>query len=267
MTVYWHKSSSKFINLIIKGGEEYEPKISSKLSVSLIVIHNKLWECRCEGHIWKLEIGTLVCNSVLCTCEFRSLFNIDLEPMFYSIYHTAWLISLPPTMMMSPPSRLIAAPWKLVFGRMPLRIVSHESVLQLGKYLWRAEESSLLSSFPPMARRFLSCAAGVDKKSEQLWCSHFGDQVDIVANSYYVMGIHCFWEVFLLLPFHLGLQRERRVRGTRNKRAMSTSSSRQCYINWICIHCNNSWLLYPMRLLAANEFEPTRTGICNTTSE
>jgi len=90
-------------------------------------------------------------------------------------------LSLPPTMMMSPPSRLTAAAWKLVFGSVPLVIVSHESVL--GKYLWTALEGSLLSSFPPMASRFPPCSAGVEKKSGQLRYSHFGDEVAALQDS------------------------------------------------------------------------------------
>ena len=35
-------------------------------------------------------------------------------------------LSLPPMMMMSPPSRLTAAAWKFVSGRDPLAIVSHD---------------------------------------------------------------------------------------------------------------------------------------------
>jgi len=39
--------------------------------------------------------------------------------------------------------------------------------------------------------------------------------VDMVTNFHYVMGIHCYRDFFFPLPFHLGLQGERRDRGTR----------------------------------------------------
>ena len=90
-------------------------------------------------------------------------------------------LSLPPTMMMSPPSRRTAAAWKFVSGRVPLAIVSHDLVL--GKYLWTAEEGQLRSSFPPMARRFPPWSAGVEKKSGQLQLSHFGDEVAALLDS------------------------------------------------------------------------------------
>ena len=45
--VCWHESSSKFTNLIIKGGEEYEPKmLLYKISMSLLYMI-----CRCERHM------------------------------------------------------------------------------------------------------------------------------------------------------------------------------------------------------------------------
>ena len=90
-------------------------------------------------------------------------------------------LSLPPTMMMSPPSRLTAAAWKVVFCSLPLAILSHELVL--GIYLWTAEEGRLRSSFPPMARRFPPCSAGVEKKSGQLRRSHFGGKVAALLDS------------------------------------------------------------------------------------
>ena len=75
-------------------------------------------------------------------------------------------LSFPPTMMMSPPSRLIAAALNFGFGRVPLVIVSHELVL--GKYLWTAVEEWLLVSFPPMAKRCPSSSAAVEENSGQL---------------------------------------------------------------------------------------------------
>ena len=99
----------------------------------------------------------------------------------YTVLTTRPGLSLPPTMMMSPPSRLTAAAWKFVSGRVPSVIISHELVL--GIYLWTAEEGSLLSCFPPMARRFPPCSAGVEKKSGQLQYSHFGDEVAALLDS------------------------------------------------------------------------------------
>ena len=72
---------------------------------------------------------------VRCTGEFHC--SMCLEPM-YTVLPILPGISFPPTMMMSPPSRLIAAALNFGFGRVPLVIVSHELVL--GKYLWTAVE-------------------------------------------------------------------------------------------------------------------------------
>lgn len=85
-------------------------------------------------------------------------------------------LSLPPTTIMSPPSRLTAAAWYFGLGRLPLAIISHDLVL--GKYLWTAEEGLLLLSLPPMARRCPSSSAAAEEKSGLLQCSHMGDDVE-----------------------------------------------------------------------------------------
>jgi len=56
----------------------------------------------------------------------------------YTVLSTLHGLSFPPTIMMSPPSRLIAAALNFGFGRVPLAILSHKLVL--GKYLWTAAE-------------------------------------------------------------------------------------------------------------------------------
>lgn len=73
----------------------------------------------------------------------------------YSFVNTIPGSSLPPTMMMSSPSRLTAAAWNFVSGRVLLPTVSHELVI--------------LSSFSPIARRFPPCSVAVEKKSGQFY--------------------------------------------------------------------------------------------------
>jgi len=117
----------------------------------------------------------MVCKSFWSACTlWVSLLNA-FGANVYSFVNTIPGSSLPPTMMMSSPSRLTAAAlaWNFVSGRVLLSTVSHE--LALNKYLWTHYTIILLSNSQEIFSLLCCCR---EEKWTVLWRLHLGDEVE-----------------------------------------------------------------------------------------